>query len=330
MDIIEEFKAKIRGKSIKIVLPELEDGRIVEGVRLLIKENLVYPILVGDKNLLPEDLKKFIPDKLNFIDINNNKFIKNFAFQYYELRRHKGIGFYQAKQIVRDPLIFGAMLVLNDEADGMVAGAMHTTAQVLRASLTTIKTAKDTPLVSGCFIMVFPTPEFGENGIMLFADSAVNPEPDSRQLAYIALSTAKTAKELLNIEPKIAFLSFSTKGSAKHHLVNKVVKAFQIAKSLAPDLTMDGELQLDAAVIPMVAQKKAPDSPLAGKANILIFPDLNAGNIGYKMAERFGKAKAVGPVLQGLKKPVNDLSRGCSVEDVVNTVAITATQALFS
>jgi phosphate acetyltransferase len=232
-----------------------------------------------------------------------------------------------ARKTMADPMFYSCMMVKKGEADGMVAGAINPTANTLRPALQIIKTLPGISVVSSCFIMELKTNEYGHNGILMFGDCAVNPNPDENELAAIAISTAQTGKQLTGMTPKVAMLSFSTKGSAKHELVDKVVKATQIVKQQAPDLMVDGELQADAALVEKVGQLKSPGSPVAGKANVLIFPDLQAGNIGYKLVQRLAGAEAIGPICQGFAAPVNDLSRGCSVEDIVSVVAITAVQA---
>jgi phosphate acetyltransferase len=233
----------------------------------------------------------------------------------------------KARELVKNPIWYGTLMVKNRDVDGMVAGAITATADIFRPAFQIIKTAPGIGVVSSAFIMIVPNCEFGSDGIMLFADCAINPNPDAKQLAEIAISSAKTWKALMDDEPRIAMLSFSTKGSAQHEMVDKVVEATRLVKQQAPDLVVDGELQADAALVPRVARTKAPESKVAGRANILIFPELEAGNIGYKLVQRLAKAEAVGPVSQGLAMPVNDLSRGCSADDIVNVVAITALQA---
>jgi phosphate acetyltransferase len=253
-----------------------------------------------------------------------------YANGFYELRKNKGVTIEQAEKTVKDPMYFGTMMVKLGHADGLVSGAVHTTGDLLRPGLQVIKTAQGISTVSSFFIMLVPDSTYGSNGMFLFSDCAVNPNPTAEQLAAIAISTAETAKNLCSMEPKVAMLSFSTKGSADHELVEKVRKATDIAKQLRPDLQIDGELQLDAAIVQKVAEQKAPGSSVAGQANVLIFPDLQSGNIGYKLVQRLAKAEAIGPVCQGFAKPINDLSRGCNVEDIVNVVAVTAVQAQAS
>jgi phosphate acetyltransferase len=264
---------------------------------------------------------------IEVIDPEESADFNSFSEKFYEMRKEKGVTMEKAVQTMKDTLFFAAMMVKLNMADGMVAGAINTTGNTLRPGLQIIKMAKGISVVSSCFIMEVPNKKYGDNGVLIFADCAVNPDPDSEQLAAIAVSSAATGKALCGIEPRVAMLSFSTKGSAKHELVDKVAKAYETVKTLAPELNVDGELQADAALVEEVGQLKSPGSPVAGKANVLIFPDLQSGNIGYKLVQRLAGAEAIGPICQGFAKPVNDLSRGCSVEDIVSVVAITAVQA---
>lgn len=250
-----------------------------------------------------------------------------YANAFYELRKSKGVTEEKALATVKDPVYYGTMMVKVGDADGLVSGAVHSTGDLLRPGLQIIKTAPGIKVVSSFFVMEVPNSPYGDNGTLLFGDCAVNPNPSAEELASIAISTADNAKALCGIDPKVAMLSFSTMGSAKHEYVDKVVEATKIAKEARPDLAIDGELQLDAAIVGKVAKLKAPNSTVAGNANVLIFPDLQAGNIGYKLVQRFAGAEAIGPICQGFAKPINDLSRGCSYEDIVNVVAITAVQA---
>jgi len=329
MDLMELFKAKAKKNLKKIVLPEGTEARTIEAATIITRENYANVVLLGDSE---EILKqgKILGCDLSGIEIINPKQsdkLEKYSEIFYDLRKNKGITKEQSKEILQDCMYYGTMMIHQGDVDGLVAGAEHSTADTIRPALQIIKTKEGIKTVSSSFIMVVPNCELGDNGVFVFADCAVNPNPNSEQLAEIALSSAETAKVLCSMEPRVAMLSFSTKGSATHDLVNKVQEAVIIAKQKAPGLSLDGEIQADAAIIETVAKKKAPGSPVAGRANVLVFPDLQSGNIGYKLVERLAKAKAIGPVLQGLKKPVNDLSRGCSVEDIVNVTVITAVQA---
>lgn len=329
MDLISSIKEKAKAKGATIVLPEGTEIRTVEAAGIIAKEGIAKVILVGEKGAVEEVAKKTNTDLSNVTvvaPLEHPKY-EEYANTLFELRKHKGITLEDAKALAQKPLYFGVLMVKCGDADGMVAGAENTTGNVLRPALQIIKTEKGISSVAGAFIMITPDCEYGQDGIMVFADCAVTPNPTAEQMAENAFLSARTAKTLVGYEPKVAMLSFSTKGSAKHELVEKVAKATEIAKENYKDIDIDGELQLDAAIVPSVGDKKAPGSNVAGKANVLVFPDLQAGNIGYKLVQRFAKAKAIGPVLQGMAKPVNDLSRGCNVEDVVNTIAITALQS---
>jgi phosphate acetyltransferase len=244
-----------------------------------------------------------------------------------ELRKSKGMTVEEASKLIEDPLYLGVLMIKNGDADGEVSGADHATGDVLRPAFHYVKTAPGITVVSGAFIMILQDKSFGENGVLIFADSAVTPDPTDKQLAEIAVASAHTARTICGFEPKVALLSFSTKGSAKHEMVDKVINAAAIAKQMAPDIMIEGELQGDAALVESIGQKKAPGSRIAGKANVLIFPDLNCGNIAYKLVQRLAHAEAIGPILQGMAAPINDLSRGCSVSDIVSMIAIAANQA---
>lgn len=328
MNLVETIRAKARSKGATIVLPEGTEERTVQAAGILTREKIAKVILLGPKEEVEAVAQKTGTDlrEVQIINPLQSEKFEQYAETLYELRKHKGLSLEEAKELTKNPLYFGTLMVKNDDADGMVAGAQNTTGDVLRPALQIIKTEKGISSVSGAFIMIVPDCEYGENGIMVFADCAVNPNPTAEQLAENAYLSSKTARAIVGMEPKIGMLSFSTKGSAKHELVDKVVKAVGIAKERYPELQIDGELQADAALVPKVGKSKAPNSEIAGKVNVLIFPDLQAGNIGYKLVQRLAKAEALGPILQGMAKPVNDLSRGCSVDDIVNTVAMTVLQ----
>lgn len=326
---MKEFKNKARKSKKTIVLPESYEPRILKALPKILKEKLAEVILLGEEKKLKEITSDLNIDltKVNIINPESSELKEEFGETFYKLRKDKGITKKDALNKVIDPLYFGVLLVHTKRADGMVAGSINATGNVLRPALQIIKTKKGISVVSGAMIMDVFDSDYGHQGIFIFADVAVNPNPDPRQLAEIAISSAETAKLLPDLDPAVAMLSFSTKGSAQHELVDKVLNATEIAKELNPKLLIDGELQADAALVPSVGEKKSPGSVVAGRANVLIFPDLQAGNIGYKLVQRLAKASAIGPILQGMAKPVNDLSRGCSVQDIVNVVAITAAQA---
>ena len=329
MDIIRKIKEKAKAKNKRVVLPEGTEERMIQATKKILAEGLAQVALLGDKNQIRKLAQSNDLDlsKVNVIEPARSPKFNEYAQQYQELRKKKGITLDQAKQTMINPLFYGAMMVRKGEVDGSVAGSINTTADVLRAGIQIIGTAPDITSVSSSFLMVLPEFLGAKDKLFIFADSAVIPDPDPSQLASIAISSAKTMQDLTGEEPKVAMLSFSTKGSAQHELVDKVLEATGIAKELKPDLKIDGELQADSAIIPQVAQKKCPDSIIGGNANVLIFPDLNSGNIAYKLVQRMGKAEAIGPIIQGLAKPANDLSRGCSVDDIVNVVAIAMTMA---
>ncbi|QAA33245.1 MULTISPECIES: phosphate acetyltransferase [Clostridium] len=313
----------------KIVLPEGDEERTLVASQKIRENGLAEVTLVGSESVIRQKAADLGVDLtgVNVADPDTSDKLGIYINEFYELRKSKGMTLEKAEKIVRDPLYFGTMMVKVGDADGMVSGAVHTTGDLLRPGLQIIKTAPGVSVVSSFFIMMVPGSKYGEQGMLLFSDCAVNPNPNVDQLAAIAIATADTAKKLCKIDPKVAMLSFSTMGSADHEVVDKVRMATEKAKELRPDLLIDGEMQLDAAIVEKVASQKAPNSDVAGKANVLIFPDLQAGNIGYKLVQRFANAEAIGPICQGFDKPINDLSRGCSSEDIVNVVALTAVQA---
>ncbi len=331
MHLVDQIKAKACANLQTVVLPEGYDDRMVEAAARIVENKLANIVLLGN----PEALKAKADelgvslDGVNIIDPKSADQLNVYADELVEIRKKKGLSHEDAVALLSadDNLYFAAMMVRKGDAGGAVAGAYNTTGDVLRAAFQVIGTAPGMKTVSSVFLMVTNNPDFGENGTLCFADCAVNPNPDAQSLAEIAVSTAASCKSFLGVDARVAMLSFSTKGSATHSDCDKVLDALKIAKELAPDLAIDGELQLDAALIPKVGDKKAPGSSVAGQANTLVFPDLDAGNIGYKLVERIAGAEAVGPIIQGLAKPVNDLSRGCSVEDIISVAAITAVQS---
>ena len=329
MDLIEQIREKARQLQKRIVLAEGTELRTLKATEILLREKLAKIILLGDAQIIDGIVKR---EGINIIgaeilDPKTSPRREQYALMMVEIRKSKGLTMEEALISLNDPLVFGPMMIKAGDADGEIAGAINSTGDVLRPALQYVKTLPGVSVVSGVFFMLFKDKSIGENGILVFADCAVMPDPDERQLAEIAVTTAKTARSIANIEPRIAMLSFSTKGSAQHPLVDKVVNATRIARELAPELMIDGELQLDAALNGEVGLLKAPGSMVAGKANVLVFPGLESANIGYKLVQRLAGAEAIGPVLQGMAAPINDLSRGCSVSDIVNMVAITATQA---
>ena len=329
MSMIDMIKDKARKNVKTIVLPEGDEKRTVEAAVIIKKEGLAEPILIGNAEKIAAVAKEIGVDitGVKIEDPENSAKNEEYTKQLYELRKAKGLTEEDAAKLVLDPMYYGIMMVKLGDADGLVSGAVHTTGDMLRPALQIIKTKPGMKIVSSSFLMDCPNKSLGENGLLVYADCVVVPCPTAEELASIAIAAADTAKVLCGIEePRVALLSFSTKGSAKHELVTKVQQAVEIAHQQAPDLLLDGEMQFDAALVPEVGASKAKGSPVAGRANVLVFPDLQAGNIGYKITQRIGGADCFA-VLQGLAKPCNDLSRGCSVADIVNTVACTAVQA---
>ena len=329
MSMVEDIRKKAQSKLMTIVLPEGDEPRTVQAAKIIKDEGLAKPVLLGKLEAIKNTAKENGTDitGIEIIDPAESPKAKDYAAELYELRKAKGVTEEDAAKLVQDVMYYGIMMVKTGDADGLVSGAVHTTGDMLRPALQIIKTKPGIKVVSSSFLMDCPNKNLGHNGLLVYADCVVMPNPTADELAEIGISAADTAKRLCGIEePKVAFLSFSTKGSAKHELVTKVQQAVAKAHELAPDLCLDGEMQFDAALVPEIGASKAKGSPVAGHANVLIFPDLQAGNIGYKITQRIGGAECFA-VLQGLAKPCNDLSRGCSVEDIVNTVAFTAVQA---
>jgi len=330
MTFLQKVKERAKSQQKTIVLPEALDPRTLKATQQVLTEGLAKVILIGSTTAIQAAAKEHGVDIANatIVDPSTYGEITNLTTKLYELRKDKGLTEEQAKQMLNEnPLALGCMLVKDGIADGMVAGAVYSTADVLRPAMQIIKTAPGVSLVSSFFVMVVPNCEYGNNGVFIFSDCGLVQNPDAAQLATIAQSSAQSYKALMGEEPVVALLSHSTKGSAKHADVDKVVEAARILKEKAPELKADGEFQLDAAIVPSIGAAKAPGNEVAGNANVLVFPDLDAGNIAYKLVERLAKAEAYGPVTQGIAKPVNDLSRGCSAEDIVGVVAITAVQA---
>lgn len=328
MSIMDQLKKRAKANKKTIVLPESMDKRTFQAAEIILKEGLANLIIIGTPQEVEENSKGCDITGARIIDPNTYEKTKEYEDLFVELRKSKGLTHEDARnQMLSDYATYGCLMLKAGDADGLVSGACHSTANTLRPALQIIKTKPGTKLVSAFFLMEVPNCDFGEKGTFIFADAGLEQNPDPEKLAAIAISSAESYRFLVEVEPKVAMLSHSTKGSAKHADVTKVVEATKIAKEEAPELLLDGELQLDAAIVPEIGESKAPGSSVAGHANVLIFPDLDAGNIGYKLVQRLAKADAYGPLCQGIAKPVNDLSRGCSAEDIVGVVTVTAVQA---
>ncbi len=327
MTVMDNIKQIARSNIKTIILPESMDSRILEAAEIIVKEKLAKIILIGNKKEIIT--KRPGLKNIEIIDPEESHLTENYIAELYELRKNKGMGLEEAKKLLlTDYMYFACMLVKNNKADGIVSGACHSTSDTLRPALQIVKTAPGSTLISAFFLMIVPDCVFGENGTFVFADCALEQNPTPEKLAAIGFESAKSFESIVNKKSKTAFLSHSSYGSAKHDDVTKVVEAVKLVKEKHPDYLMDGELQFDSAIIPSVAKLKCPDSPLKGEANVLVFPDLDSANITYKAVQRLAKAEAYGPICQGMNKPINDLSRGCSVEDIVGTVAITVMQAI--
>jgi phosphate acetyltransferase len=330
MNLLEKIKESAKKHNKRIVLPESLEERTLKAADIILEEEIAQVILTGNPEQIKAEAEKLQLknlDKATIIDPKNHEKKDQYIDLLVELRKKKGLTREEAAKLVEDPLYLATLMIKNGDADGEVAGAENATGDVLRPAFQIVKTKPGISVVSGAFLMILKDKEFGENGLLVFADCAVHPNPTDKELAEIAVATGETTRAIAGFEPRIAMLSFSTKGSAKHEMVDKVVNATKIAKEMDPSLKIDGELQADAAIIEAIGKKKAPESEIAGKANVLVFPTLETGNITYKLVQRLAHAEAVGPVLQGMAAPINDLSRGCSVSDIVNLVAITANQA---
>ena len=332
MDLLQQIVARAKANKQRIVLPEATEERTLRAADRVLADDLANIILIGNPDEIAALAAKWGLEnigKATIIDPLNNPKSEEYAQLLAELRKKKGMTIEQARELVKNPLYLGCMIIKTEGADGQISGALSTTGETLRPALQIIKCAPGITCVSGAMLLITNQPQYGENGVVVMGDVAVTPMPDANQLAQIAVCTAQTAKSVAGFdEPRVAMMSFSTKGSATHEVVDKVIEATQLAKEMAPGLKIDGELQADAALVPSVGQKKAPGSDIAGKANVLVAPNLEVGNIGYKLVQRLGGAIAIGPILQGIARPVNDLSRGCSVDDIYYMVAITACQAM--
>ncbi len=324
---LERITQRAKEDKKTIVLPESTDIRTIKAASLILQQGFANIVLVGEEDKIKNLKGDLDISGAEIVNPLTSDKIDDYVNTFYELRKNKGVTLEQARETMKNPLYWGVMMVKKGHADGMVAGAINSTANTLRPSLQILKTAPNVKLVSAFFIMCVPDCEYGHNGTFLYADSGLVENPDAEQLSEIAVCSAATFERLVEAEPKVAMLSYSSYGSAKSELVDKVIEATKLAKEKAPNVIIDGELQVDAAIVPEIAKSKAASSPLQGQANVLVFPDLNVGNIAYKLTQRLAKAEAYGPITQGIAKPVNDLSRGCSAEDIVGVVAITAVQA---
>jgi len=332
MDLINQIKESAKKHYKKIVLPEGTEERTLKAADELLADKIAQIILIGNREEILTKAKEFDLkniEQAKIVDPLQHEKKDAYADLMVELRKSKGLTKAEALKLIEDPLYLAVLMIKAGDADGEVAGAANATGDVLRPAFQYVKTAPGISVVSGAFLMFLKDKSFGENGLMVFADCAVHPNPTAKELAEIAVATGRTTRAIAGIEPKIAMLSFSTKGSAKHEMVDKVVEATRLAQAMAPDMKIDGELQADAAIVAAIGKSKAPGSEIAGQANVLVFSTLETGNIAYKLVQRLAGAEAVGPVLQGMAAPINDLSRGCSVSDIVNLVAITANQASF-
>jgi len=328
MGFIDKIIEKAKSDKKTIVLPESYEPRTIEACAKILQKGIANVVLIGEREKIQTVSPQWDISGARVVDPATSPLYEDYVQTFLEMRKAKGMTLDKARETMLDPLFFGVMMVKKNEADGMVAGAINSTANTLRPALQILKTAPGTKLVSAFFMMIVPNCEYGANGTFLFADSGLVENPDADQLSEIALSSAKTFRQLVGETPNVAMLSYSTYGSAKSILTEKVIEATRLAKQKAPDLNLDGELQLDAAIVASVGKSKAPASPVAGKANVLVFPNLDAGNIGYKLVQRLAKAEAYGPITQGIARPVNDLSRGCTADDIVGVAAITAVQAM--
>lgn len=331
MNLLDQIKERAKANQQRIVLPEGTEIRTLKAANIILEQEIAKIILIGqtaeiEKLASENDLTHI--HKATILDPDTDPGMEMYANLLYEVRKSKGMTLEAARELAKNPLYLGCLLIKNGDADGELAGAQNTTGDVLRPAFQIVKTKPGITVVSGAILMFTPAKQYGEDGLLMFADCAVNPNPTASELAQIAVTTAQTTQAIAGFEPKVAMLSFSSKGSAKHEFVDKVVEATALAKTMNPKLQIDGELQADAAIVASIGQSKAPSSLIAGQANVLVFPDLQSGNIGYKLVERFSGALAVGPILQGMAAPINDLSRGCSVQDIVHMVSITAIQAI--